>query len=153
MSSFLSMFKPTPTAKKHCALETQKREFCYKQSLHDKGGEDCLVEELQEKRCFSSKLCPKESRAFYGRDDNSKAVCSLWAEAFAYTRDDHPVDFETRQLHEQGKSFIDADRSKQSKCRAVLHDLAKCMHSFKWAFLEPSFIWQAVEITARERST
>lgn len=125
------MSQGTSAAKRRCEAETKKREFCYKQSTHDKGGEDCLVEELQEKRCLSSVLCPKEATAFYGKDEKSKALCSLWAEAFAFTRDNSSVDFDTRQQHEQGKAVIDADRRKQFRCRTAVLDLAKCLHSFK----------------------
>ena len=63
-----------------CAEVIEKRKFCYELSPNDKGGEDCLVEELEEKRCLAMHLCKAEATSYYGSGAKGapKAVCSLW---------------------------------------------------------------------------
>lgn len=122
-----------------CIDYTKRRKFCYENSTEEKGGEDCLVEELEEKRCVAQHLCPVEAKHFYQNyvipnlhseyeSSNSKGVCALWAEAFAFTRNNSRVDVGTAELHRLGKQYVDSDRDRARECRGLVVALAKCMH-------------------------
>ena len=105
-----------------CREKVDIRRFCYAQSNKDKGGEECLIEELEEKRCLASHLCRKEADAFYG------GVCSKWAESFAYTNDSESNS--VRQEHEVGRAYVNADKRKIAGCRTISMDLAKCLSKY-----------------------
>ena len=46
-----------------CSFVSSKREECH--SIHGKQGEDCVREELTEKRCLAELFCPREASKFY----------------------------------------------------------------------------------------
>ena len=46
-----------------CSFESSKREECH--SIHGKQGEDCVREELTEKRCLAELFCPQQATKFY----------------------------------------------------------------------------------------
>jgi hypothetical protein len=118
-----------------CEHESSARKYCYESSGKCKGGEDCLIEELTEKRCLAFGLCPAEARAYYGEREGiaGKGLCSLWAEAFAFTRDDaRGVDENTREAHTRASEIIMADqRRKGAACRERAHNLTKCLANFQ----------------------
>ena len=95
----------------NCNSQIENREKCYR--IYGKNNEDCLVQELEEKRCLAFRHCPKEAQAYYGtpqdttnnNNNNSiddeiennfnnnnnnnvitKALCASWAEAFCFTK-------------------------------------------------------------------
>jgi hypothetical protein len=95
-------------ASSSCHEYSARRHRCHQ--LYGKNNEDCLKEELEEKRCLSFHYCPAEAKAYYGwpllepqqqrrrRGDNNcsndrgngatkKALCSSWAEAFYFAGD------------------------------------------------------------------
>ena len=47
-----------------CAYYSENRRKCH--AVYGKFGEDCLAEELQEKRCLSIRHCPREAQKYYG---------------------------------------------------------------------------------------
>ena len=88
-------------ALQQCQEAVNTRKFCYSTSQRELGGEDCLIEELTEKRCLSFMLCPKEAKDYYGSKDGDKAVCALYKEAFAFAREDARVDEGTKARSKQ----------------------------------------------------
>ena len=120
-----------------CELVISARKYCYESSGLHKGGEDCLIEELNEKRCLAFGLCPVEAQAYYGEAEGvkGKGMCSLWAEAFAFTREDaRGVDEITKEAHKRGNEIIMADKRKGAACRERVHNLSKCLS--KWGPFE-----------------
>ena len=107
-------------AQSHCAASIAARVWCWAAN----GGKEtelCFQEELLEKQCLSHIYCPKSAAAFYGdkdADTRSKAVCSLWAESFAWPDD---------ASHLAARQRVQTSPSMQAKCRAVALDLTKCM--------------------------
>ena len=82
-----------------CEPFSERRYQCH--AVYGKGGEECLHQELSEKRCLSLRHCPKQAKEYYGAfplrlldavvDEHGsplfltkKALCASWAEAFAY---------------------------------------------------------------------
>ena len=47
-----------------CQTFTLKRKSCH--AIYGNRGEDCLHEELTEKRCLSLQFCPNEAKEYYG---------------------------------------------------------------------------------------
>jgi hypothetical protein len=104
----------------HCVDVIRRRKECWDRSLEGKQGEECIREELKEKRCLSSYLCPSQSKNFYV---SKQGECSKWAEAFAFG----PNDTQRTVLN---------DRKKMKHCRKVVHKLSKCMSKYS------SYIYQ-----------
>jgi hypothetical protein len=113
-----------------CDRWTQSRRQCH--SLYGKQGEDCLREELAEKRCLSHHHCPHEASRYYGRwppssisNNSNKALCASWAEAFAF-RDDMDEQ-QNDNHHGRAAAIVNASQEQQQKCRRLAMDLAKCL--------------------------
>ena len=122
-----------------CGAFRRARIECWQRSLHGKGGEECLKEELLEKRCLARQFCPSQARKFYGNrgeadtgDDAAPSStsrqpdrkgqlrdgdCSLWAESFAF-----------------GPNLVQkevaANRKKAKQCSKISHNLSKCLAKF-----------------------
>jgi hypothetical protein len=47
-----------------CQYFTQQRKSCHE--IYGNKGEDCLNEELTEKRCLSLQYCPRQAKEYYG---------------------------------------------------------------------------------------
>jgi hypothetical protein len=113
-----------------CRDVVKNRQMCYEGSGLPKGGEECLIEELEEKRCLSFQLCPREAAAYYGTLEGEKGLCSLWAESFAFTRDDARVHSATKEAHQRGSDVVMADKRKQQACRERVYNLSKALAKF-----------------------
>ena len=122
-----------------CDAYVRRRAECWAQSLRDRGGEDCLVQELEEKQCLAWELCPTAARRFYGKRANlqsgvnpptgSKGLCSLWAESFAFSQS-LPEGHEDRVLHEAARERVQADRKKLQRCRKRSLELSRCLGTY-----------------------
>ena len=106
----------TQNAYNECKEYVIKRENCWNNSPDGKHTEDCFIEELAEKKCLSSHLCPIMYRKFYEYTD-----CHLWAEAFAHKNDERYWDARER---------INRDRTMQYMCREIVQDLSKEMSKY-----------------------
>ena len=136
-----------------CAELILARQMCYESSGKSKGGEDCLIEELLEKRCLAEFLCPEEATYYYGAPNNksnggvegkndassrrpaegqndTKGLCALWGESFAFCRDDVRVDEATKSAHSRGHAMIQADKRHSAACRERVHTLSKCLATY-----------------------
>jgi hypothetical protein len=102
-----------------CADLIRTRRECWERSLEGRGGEECIREELLEKRCLATNFCPSQAKRFY---DSS---CQSFIEAFA---------FGTNQAaREVGRS------AKQKKrCRKITMTLSKCLA--KYRHFNPTFV-------------
>ena len=134
-------------ARDACARWTHLRKECWASSLRGKEGEECLGEELQEKRCYARFLCPREARRFYGDVDGRKkmrgltlgtGVCSLWAESFAFLPElegarasaglgggEDGGDY-SEDLHRAAREKILQDRKKKKLCTKRAYELSHC---------------------------
>lgn len=117
-----------------CRDAVKNRQMCYEGSGLPKGGEECLIEELEEKRCLSFHLCPREAAAYYGGPEgdtvDTKGLCSLWAESFAFTRENARVHSATKEAHRRGSDVVMADKRKQQACRERALNLSKALAKF-----------------------
>ena len=97
-----------------------------------KDTENCLIEELQEKRCLASQICPANAEAFYGSIQGivGKAQCSLWAEAFAFRSVDGTVTQEEVTRHQTARDIVTKSTKMHKECRAITMDLAKCLAKY-----------------------
>jgi hypothetical protein len=122
-----------------CGARRRARVECWQRSLHGKGGEECLREELLEKRCLARHFCPNQADEFYGASRNlvssvpssgsgssntpaktsklRSGDCSLWAEAFAFGPN-------------AVQRSVSADKKKIAKCRKITQRLSKCLAKF-----------------------
>jgi hypothetical protein len=125
-----------------CDRWTQDRRQCH--ALYGKQGEDCLREELVEKRCLSHHHCPIEASRYYGPPPqyppvsvaaieesapgggvvafDKKALCASWAESFAF-RDD----MEQGEHHTRAAQLVTESKERQIECRQMAMDLAQCL--------------------------
>ena len=117
-------------ALQQCQEAVNTRKFCYSTSQRELGGEDCLIEELTEKRCLSFMLCPKEAKDYYGSKDGDKAVCALYKEAFAFAREDARVDEGTKELHANAAVRGEGDKALSQACRARGMNLVHCPSNY-----------------------
>ena len=129
---------------KHCAFFSGKRLKCH--NVYGKGGEDCLHEELTEKRCLSLQLCTKQAKEYYGNavamdprvvDEDgispsymsNKGLCASWAEAFAYV--DRGLEFGERVAshHKEARDVVIGDKGLKRECRDIAFALAQCLRT------------------------
>ena len=95
---------------------------------HGIQGEECVREELLEKRCLAEWLCRQEARRFYydpmrrGRGGASAseaaASCSTLVEKFAF---------------EENEALLpdDVGGDDWKQCRIIVHELAKCLSKYR----------------------
>jgi hypothetical protein len=119
-----------------CLFESSKREECH--SIHGKQGEDCVREELSEKRCLAELFCPQEATKFYRESIRrggsvggytSSGSCSALVERFAYPENELIIP-------------DDISKSERERCREIVHNLAKCMqrHNTSRYLTQPQFV-------------
>mmetsp|Transcript_19841 Transcript_19841/g.45060 ORF Transcript_19841/g.45060 Transcript_19841/m.45060 type:complete len:117 (-) Transcript_19841:2151-2501(-) len=104
----------SPESSHPCAQVSLTVKQCH--SKHGIQDEDCVQEELEEKRCYSRLLCQKEATRFY--DDaiiDGRASCSTLVELFAFPEND--------LLLPTGG----VGKDQRNYCRRVVHALANCM--------------------------
>ena len=93
-----------------------QRQDCWNRFPEGKHTEECFVEELAEKRCLTSQLCPSLYRKFYEYTE-----CHLWAEAFAHKNDEQ---------YKEARARISSDRTMAYMCRGIVQDLSKAMSKY-----------------------
>mmetsp|Transcript_16540 Transcript_16540/g.36003 ORF Transcript_16540/g.36003 Transcript_16540/m.36003 type:complete len:118 (-) Transcript_16540:1823-2176(-) len=87
--------------------------------------EECVREELTEKRCYAELLCRREAVRFYyeplrrprGGGD-SAASCSTLVEIFAFPEN-------------KDRLPDNVDNKDRKHCRGIVHELAKCLSKHK----------------------
>ncbi|KAL3930955.1 MAG: hypothetical protein SGBAC_011537 [Bacillariaceae sp.] len=128
-----------------CKAFSEKRFKCHR--VYGKMGEDCLNEELSEKRCLSLHHCPKQAKQYYGdssmslsQDDgqapshmSQKAICASWAEAFAYANTAKELEYGTVVIehHEKAREIVNKDKVLKRECRDIAFALAQCLRHKK----------------------
>lgn len=131
-----------PSSSSQCAPLTKRRAIC--QHTYGRNGEDCVVLELEEKRCLSFDRCARQAAAYYGTNvGGEKAVCSLWAESFCFGSDeprmqahreskytnnprpDRPE--EDVEEHARSAAYVNAHPRVKAHCRTVAMELAQCL--------------------------
>lgn len=126
-----------------CAIFSEKRFKCH--SVYGKFGEDCLHEELTEKRCLSLHHCRRQAEEYYGNSNMSlttddgqaplfmskKAICASWAEAFAYADKDLEFGEQVANHHKQARQIVSNDKALKRECRDVAFALAQCLRTKK----------------------
>jgi hypothetical protein len=126
-----------------CRPFSERRFKCH--ALYGKLGEDCLDEELTEKRCLSLAHCPRQAREYYGNaamdlksDDghaptflSNKALCASWAEAFAYAEKELEYGEKAAEHHQHAREVVAKDRALKRECRNLAFDLAHCLRTKK----------------------
>jgi len=105
-----------------CIDYIRLRRECWERSLEGKQGEECIREELREKKCLAINFCPSQATRFY---DRRNGECSQWAEAFAFGPNEAQVE-------------VSNSLGKKKKCRKVVMDLSKCLS--KYREFNPAFI-------------
>jgi hypothetical protein len=129
-----------------CRPFTASRSQCH--SVYGKNrGEECLDEELTEKRCLSLLHCPQQANEYYGPASmgvangasssvstttaqppfkHQKAWCASWAEAFAY---DNELEYgeQVARHHQVARQVVNQDSKMKKECRQIAFDLAKCL--------------------------
>ena len=106
-----------------CKTLSARREKCH--HLYGKLGEDCLIEELEEKRCLAFKYCQREAIEYYGTPNGRKALCASWAESFCFGSE--LVEENLREHHLRSQSAVNTHSNLKAQCRAVTVELSKCM--------------------------
>jgi hypothetical protein len=123
-----------------CQPFTDRREQCH--SIYGNKGEECLNEELTEKRCLSLQHCPKQAKEYYGdvvmtgtSTTSStpsylyhKGLCASWAEHFAY-RDELQFGTKVVEHHRNAQQIVNNDKKLKLECRAIAFQLAQCIRS------------------------
>jgi hypothetical protein len=128
-----------------CRPFGEKRFKCH--AIYGKRGEDCLNEELTEKRCLSLYHCPRQAKEYYGditmnvtsldEDGQSptymsnKSLCASWAESFAYA--DKGLEYGERvaEHHRDARNVVMKDEALKRECRDIAFALAQCLRTKK----------------------
>lgn len=113
----------------NCKALTSKREKCH--YLYGKLGEDCLIEELEEKRCVAFQHCARQAQAYYGTLNGKKALCGSWAEAFCFGRE-LLIEDDLRDHHVRAQETVNNNKKLKAECRSITLELAKCMSRYYW---------------------
>ena len=120
MTSFSS--SSSSSSSSSCSTLIGRRKNCH--ALYGRLGEDCVSEELEEKRCVSFSYCASEAMAYYGSKREKKGLCASWAEHFSVTLS---AEDDVREHHEQARDTVNKDAKLRNKCRRVTMELSKCM--------------------------
>ena len=114
-----------------CAYYSEQRRRCH--DVYGKFGEDCLAEELQEKRCLSIRHCPADAKKYYGTQMEGlpKALCSSWAESFAFANSGDGKELSLGEdfveHHAKAQRYVNERPSVKQECRQIARDLARCL--------------------------
>ena len=99
----------------HCVHLVRARRDCWLRSAEGKQTEECLLEELAEKKCLAGHFCPSQARRFYVLRDGE---CSKWAERFAFGPSEE-------------SEAVNKNRARKKACRSVVMDLSKCLQGYR----------------------
>ncbi|CAB9502274.1 expressed unknown protein [Seminavis robusta] len=116
-----------------CAYYSEQRRRCH--DVYGKFGEDCLAEELQEKRCLSLRHCRADANKYYGSrvEGLPKALCSSWAESFAFVNNSNgdlremSLGKEFVEHHANARRYVNERPSVKKECQTIARDLARCL--------------------------
>eukprot|EP00579_Thalassiosira_antarctica_P001681 CAMPEP_0201870948 /NCGR_PEP_ID=MMETSP0902-20130614/3962_1 /ASSEMBLY_ACC=CAM_ASM_000551 /TAXON_ID=420261 /ORGANISM="Thalassiosira antarctica, Strain CCMP982" /LENGTH=104 /DNA_ID=CAMNT_0048396759 /DNA_START=107 /DNA_END=421 /DNA_ORIENTATION=- len=101
-------------------MPSLKRQEC--QMTHGIQGEECLREELGEKRCFAELLCKREAMKFYHEPLRGKGgprgSCSALVERFAFPENELVLPDVVQ-------------KSDRDHCRGIVYELGKCLSKHK----------------------
>jgi hypothetical protein len=111
-----------------CSTLIGRRKNCH--DLYGKLGEECVVQELEEKRCISFQYCASEAMAYYGTKRDDKAICGSWAESFVFGTE--MMEEDVRDHHQLARNKVNKDATLRIKCRQVTVALSKCMSEIKY---------------------
>ena len=136
-----------------CEQYSVRRSRCH--DVYGNQGEECLHEELTEKRCISMQRCPRQAIEYYGQqqqqqqnDDKnnnntidyenknyhhnySKAICASWAESFAYVNKELEHGEHVAIHHKEAHEIVSKDTKLRKECRQIAMDLALCLRDTK----------------------
>ena len=128
-----------------CKVFSEQRYKCH--AVYGKGGEDCLHQELSEKRCLSLQHCPRQAHEYYGDFPMTssttatttltlqqheyaadsfiplvhKGMCASWAESFAYTDKSLEFGSTVAEHHRLANEIVSQDRKLKSVEELPLH--------------------------------
>jgi hypothetical protein len=122
-----------------CSSFSARRQQCH--NVYGNRGEECLNEELTEKRCLSLKHCLQEAKEYYGDAamtfggwqpleetyHHHKALCASWAESFAYADKELLYGSETARHHHDARNVVMKDPKLKQECRQIAMNLAQCL--------------------------
>ena len=131
----------------NCESYSERRSRCH--DVYGKHrGEECLNEELTEKRCLSMQRCPRQALEYYGNEVNikngaggvgsgsssetsryQKALCASWAESFAYANKELEYGEHVAIHHREARQIVSNDSKLRSQCRQIAMDLAECLRA------------------------
>lgn len=108
---------------------------------HGKLGEDCVREELSQKKCFAQLYCKNQARRFYEEKSipfNGPSNDSRWNTFLGSSKDESGSNSSTKiscatlvevfAKPENGLLIPEGIRKEERKyCRQVVHDLATCL--------------------------
>jgi hypothetical protein len=129
-----------------CEQYSVRRSRCH--GVYGNRGEECLHEELTEKRCISMQRCPRQAIEYYGQQQNdnninnnidnennynnySKAMCASWAESFAYVNKELEHGEHVAIHHRKAHEIVSNDSKLRKECRQIAMDLALCLRETK----------------------
>jgi hypothetical protein len=128
-----------------CQSFSEKRFKCH--AVYGKRGEECLNEELTEKRCLSMYHCPRQAKEYYGNiamnetsldaDGQSptymsnKGLCASWAESFAYADKGLEYGEKVAEHHREASKVVMKDKALKRECRDMAFTLAQCLRTKK----------------------
>eukprot|EP00580_Thalassiosira_gravida_P009726 CAMPEP_0201642162 /NCGR_PEP_ID=MMETSP0493-20130528/25683_1 /ASSEMBLY_ACC=CAM_ASM_000838 /TAXON_ID=420259 /ORGANISM="Thalassiosira gravida, Strain GMp14c1" /LENGTH=109 /DNA_ID=CAMNT_0048116277 /DNA_START=87 /DNA_END=416 /DNA_ORIENTATION=- len=98
-------------------MPSLKRQQCH--MTYGIQNEECVREELGEKRCYAELLCQREAMKFYHqpmrrKQGGQKGSCSALVERFAFPENELVLP-------------DDVQKSDRDHCRGIVHELAKCL--------------------------
>ena len=99
-----------------CNNYIEKREQCWNNSQSESKNADCFEEELAEKKCLASHLCPELYKKFYEYSE-----CHLWAAAFRKKNND---------MYIEARSRINSDPALSKMCRELGLELSKDLSNY-----------------------
>jgi hypothetical protein len=94
----------------HCQDHIRNRQLCWNKTLDEKNKSDCFDEELAEKKCLASRVCPELYKKFYEYTE-----CHLWAAAFRKAEDNKYIEARDR---------INKDPAMSNMCRNMGYELS-----------------------------
>mmetsp|Transcript_21208 Transcript_21208/g.44613 ORF Transcript_21208/g.44613 Transcript_21208/m.44613 type:complete len:144 (-) Transcript_21208:1090-1521(-) len=139
-----------------CEFYSVRRSRCH--GVYSNRGEECLHEELAEKRCLSAQRCPRQALEYYGTSEHlhnnnnnedgsnrgtgiegftgnggyQKALCASWAESFAYADKELEHGEEVARHHREARRIVSNDAKLRKECRQIAMKLAECLRATKW---------------------
>ena len=108
--------KRAEKAYSECSKYIENREQCWNKFENRSQNDNCFDEELAEKKCLASHLCPELYKKFYEYSE-----CHLWAAAFRKRHDNRYMEARKR---------IDNDRAMSNMCRELGHELSKELSNY-----------------------